>query len=267
MPSPTGPGGGKPDFSAQCAGAAWCSTPCRVAPSGAGSTAHRGLGRTRPSAARARVGGDDRKVRRRPVGSEKTRALYTSSDSGLCASRAERERRAASTGLPQERRGWPLQAAAAVAVLAARAQRRRSFALWRTSGRTPSSRPRRRCRTPSLRRPPAAAEPLSWPLGRRLSDGVAVRSESRITKMARRAGASVPPGGPERRVKAVSASRSHPRRQHPQRRQRRPHKFGVSEETKDVDGTRNSAPVGRTHSKPLARRLEGPHYCSASGLA
>ena len=27
------------------------------------------------------------------------------------------------------------------------------------------------------------------------------------------------------------------------------------------------APVGRTHSKPLARRLEGPRYCSASGLA
>ena len=27
------------------------------------------------------------------------------------------------------------------------------------------------------------------------------------------------------------------------------------------------APVGRTHSKPLACRLEGPRYCSASGLA
>ena len=27
------------------------------------------------------------------------------------------------------------------------------------------------------------------------------------------------------------------------------------------------APAGRTHSKPLAHRLEGPRYCSASGLA
>ena len=26
-------------------------------------------------------------------------------------------------------------------------------------------------------------------------------------------------------------------------------------------------PVGRTHSKPPAHRLEGPRYCSASGLA
>ena len=27
------------------------------------------------------------------------------------------------------------------------------------------------------------------------------------------------------------------------------------------------APAGRTHSKPPAHRLEGPRYCSASGLA
>ena len=67
---PLAPDGGKPDFSVQGAGAAWSSTPCRVAPSGAGSTAHRGLGRTRPSAARVGRAGGDRKVRRRLVGSE-----------------------------------------------------------------------------------------------------------------------------------------------------------------------------------------------------
>ena len=49
---------------------------------------------------------------------------------------------------------------------------------------TASSLPRRRCRTSWLRRPLAAAEPLRRPLGWRPSDGVAVRSESRITNVA-----------------------------------------------------------------------------------
>ena len=72
--------------------------------------------------------------------------------------------------------------------------------------RTASSLPRRRCRTSWLRRPLAAAEPLRWPLGWRPSDGVAVRSESRITNVApsrrprcrgERAGAAREGGGSE----------------------------------------------------------------------
>ena len=182
---PLAPDGGKPDFSVQGAGAAWSSTPCRVAPSGAGSTAHRGLGRTSPLS--ATVGWEATIAKCGGARSARSCVLYAARSSGLrrtsrTSARPHRRspcRRSGGAGLCR-RCGSGCGGAGCKGgggvVAASRRDAHRSC--------TASSLPRRRCRTSWLRRPLAAAEPLRWPLGWRPSDGVAVRSESRITNVA-----------------------------------------------------------------------------------
>ena len=164
---PLAPDGGKPDFSVQGAGAAWSSTPCRVAPSGAGSTAHRGLGRTRPSAARARAGGRRSQSAAAPgrlgvnacaVHGQSTASVLRPSERAPSPHRRQRAAEAAGWLWSGRRRRCWLRGRGADEAASYRSAVRQC--------RSVSTRRVRRSRVGATRRSPAAAEGFAW-LGQR----------------------------------------------------------------------------------------------------